>query len=452
MKVKTLKEDKLKREYSVTITAGDISKKVDEKLVSLSKKVNLPGFRKGKVPLDIVKKKYKDEVVGDVIKEVINKSSQATIADNKLKPAGQPSVEITSYEDGKDLEFKVSVEVMPDVPEVKLEKINLKKSVAQITDVEINKLIGDLAKNYKDFKPIATARAAKLGDALKIDFEGFVNGVAFPGGKGEGFQLELGSNSFIPGFEDQLVGAKKGDDKRIKVKFPDQYHSKELAGKNSEFQVKVHDILEAAESEINDAFAVKVGQKDLESLKAIVKQNLESDAADMSRVLLKKDLFDQLEKILKFDLPERMVENELNAIVQQIKASNDYTPEHGHDHVHSENCDHSKEDEKLKKEYSKLADRRVALGILVTDIAQKQKMQVTQEELNRALMNEAYRFPGQEQQVIEFYRKNPQAMSNLSGPVIEEKVVDYILSQVKISEVSKNFEDLRTLVLENNKD
>lgn len=450
MKVKKLKEDKLKREYSVTVPANDISQKIDEKLISLSKKVNLPGFRKGKVPLDIVKKKYKDEVVGDVIKDVINKSSQQTISDNKLKPAGQPSVEITSYEDGKDLEFKVSVEVMPDVPEVKLDKINLKKSVATIGDKDIEKLLGDLAKNYKDFKPVATARAAKKGDALKIDFEGFVNDVAFPGGKAEGHQLELGSNSFIPGFEDQLIGAKKGDDKRVKVKFPEQYHSKDLAGKAAEFQVKVHEVLEAAEAVIDDEFAKKVGQKDLASLKDIVKKNLEADSADMSRVLIKKDLFDALEKLLKFDLPERMVENELNSIVQQIKSSNDYTPEHGHDHVHTENCDHSKEDEKLKKEYSKLATRRVALGILVTDIAQKQKLQVTQEELNRALMNEAYRFPGQEQQVIDFYRKNPQAMANLSGPVIEEKVVDYILSQAKITEVSKSFEELRQLVLENN--
>ena len=445
MKVKKLKEDKLKREYSVTVPANDISKQVDEKIVSLSKKVSLPGFRKGKVPLDVVKKKYKDEVLGDVIKEVINKTSQETIKENKLRPALQPSVEITSYEDGSDLTFKISVEVMPDVPDVKFDKISLKKQVAEIKDADINKLLKELSKNYKNFAPVD--RAAKNGDAVKIDFEGFTGGVAFPGGKAEGHQLELGSNSFIPGFEEQLVGVKKGQDTVVKVKFPTQYHSKDLAGKDAEFKIKVHEVLAAGESELNDDFAKQVGQKDLESLKAIVKQNLENDSKEMSRVLLKKDLFDQLEKTLKFDLPEKMVENELNSIVQQVKAS-----EHGHDHVHDENCDHSKEDAELKKEYGKLAARRVMLGILVTEIAQKEKIQVTQEELNRALMNEAYRFPGQEQQVIEFYRKNPQAMSNLSGPVIEEKVVDHILTKVKTSDTPKSFDDLREAVLENNKE
>jgi trigger factor len=197
---------------------------------------------------------------------------------------------------------------------------------------------------------------------------------------------------------------------------------------------------------LNDEFAKKIGHKDMASLKEIIKNNLEADALDMTRVLLKKDLFDALEKEVKFDLPERMVEVELNSIVQQVKASENQG------HVHTENCDHSKEDEKLKKEYGKLAKRRVLLGILVTDIATKEKIQITQQEITNALSKEALRFPGQEQQVVEFYRKNPQAMSNLNGPIIEEKVVDHILSKVKLSEVSKGFEDLRELVLENNKD
>ncbi len=449
MKIEKLKEDKLLREYSVTIPANDISKQIDAKLVALSKKVNMPGFRKGKVPLDIVRKKYKDEVLGEVIQQVVDSSSKNTIKTNNLKPATQPSVEITSYDDGKDLTYKMSVEIMPEVPEVKFDKISLKKQVAKIGDAEVNKLLEEISKNSKDFKPVATPRAAKLGDAVLIDFEGFTDGVAFAGGKGENYRLELGSNSFIPGFEEQLVGAKKGDEPTVKVSFPKEYHSKDLAGKASEFKIKVHDVLEPASAEINDEFAQKNGQKDLASLKEILHKSLEADAAEMSRVLIKKDLFDALEKVVKFDLPQKMVQGELDSILQQIKASTDYE---GHGHVHTASCDHSKEDEKLKKEYEPLAKRRVLLGILVTEIGSKQKIQVAQEEINRAVMNEAYRYPGQEQQVIEFYRKNPQALQSLGGPIIEEKVVDYILTQVKVSDVVNDFEKLRELVLENNKD
>jgi trigger factor len=449
MKVEKVKEDKLLREYNVTIPANDITKRIDDKLAVLGKKVSLPGFRKGKVPLDVVKKKYKDEVLGEVIQEIVDSSSRTAITDNKLKPATQPSVEITSYADGKDLTYKMSVEVMPEIPEVKFDKISLKKQVAKISDADITKLIEEVAKNSKDFKPVTTARSAKTGDAVLIDFEGFVAGVAFAGGKGEGHRLELGSNTFIPGFEEQLVGSKKGEETTVKVTFPKEYHSADLAGKPAEFKIKIHDVLESVKAEINDEFAKKIGQKDLASLKTLIQTNLEADAKEMSRVLIKKDLFDALEKAVKFDLPAKMVESELNSIIQQVKSSSDYG---GHGHVHTDSCDHSKDDEKLKKEYGQLAKRRVLLGILVTDIASREKIQVTNEEMNHALMNEASRYPGQEAKVVEFYRKNPQALQNLSGPVIEEKVVDKIFEMVKISDVETTFDKLRELVLENNKE
>lgn len=448
MKVKKLKEEKLLREYEVVIPADDINVKIDSKLNTLRKKVNLPGFRKGKVPLDIIKKKYKDEVLGEVLQEVIDTTAKTAIKDNNLKPAIQPSVEITSYKDGEDLTYKVSLEVLPEVPEVKFEKIKLKKFVATIQNQDIDEVINEVANNYKDFKPYENDVKSKSGDAVQMDFEGFVDGVAFPGGKGEDFRLELGSNTFIPGFEDQLIGLKKGANKRVKVTFPQEYHSKDLAGKNAEFEVKIHDILEPVKTEINDEFAKKIGQKDIETLRSIIKSNLEQDSADLSLVLTKKELFDELEKIVKFDLPGKMVDNELNQIVQQIKSSADYN----HDHVHTANCDHSKDDEKLKKEYAQLARRRVLLGILVTEVAQKQKIQITNEEINRALLNEASRYRGEEQKVIDFYRKNPQAIQALSGPIIEDKVVSYILTQVKTTEENKSLKELRELVLENNKE
>ncbi len=451
MKVEKLLEDKLKREYTVTIPANDIQKKIDSKIVTLSKKVNIPGFRKGKVPLEVVRKKYKDDVLGEVINEVVNTTSQETINNNKLKPATQPKVEITSYDDGKDLVYKMSLEILPEVPEVKFDKITINEPKADITDADINKLIEEVSSNYKDFGP--AERASKKGDAVEIDFEGFVDGVAFPGGKGENYRLELGSNTFIPGFEDQLIGAKKGDEKTVKVSFPKEYHSKDLAGKASEFKVKVHQVLEPKATEINDEFAKNIGQKDLASLKETLKKSLEQDAEQMGRVLIKKELFDKLEKELKFELPEQMVKSELDSIIYQVRHS-----ENSHDHVHDENGHHpdhdkpKKADDELKKEYEPLAKRRVLLGILVTEIAQQEKIQVTKDELNRALMNEAYRFPGQEQRIIEFYQKNPQAFNSLSGPIIEEKVVDFILTKVKKKEDKKSLEELRALVLENNKD
>lgn len=446
MKVEKILEDKLKREFSVTIPANDIEQKINDKLVKLSKKVAIAGFRKGKVPLDIVKKKYREEVVGEVLNDAINTSSKQTITNNNLKPAFQPEVEITSFEDGKDLTYKMKLEVLPEMPEINFEKISVDKKIAEITDADINKLIEEVAGNYKDFSP--KEGKAKKGDSVLIDFEGFTGGVAFPGGKGEGYKLELGSNSFIPGFEDQLVGVAKGDETTVKVTFPTEYHSKDLAGKAAEFKIKVHDVLGAVKAEINDEFAAKIGQKDLASLKDLLKKSLENDSADMTRVLVKKELFDALEKAVKVDLPERMIESELKSILQQVKASSDY----GAGHVHDEHCDHSKEDIKLEKEYAPLAKRRVALGILVTEMAAKEKIQITNEELNRALMNEAYRFPGQEQQVIEFYRKNPQAAQALSGPIVEEKVVDIILGKVKIKESKIGLEELRKLVVENDKD
>lgn len=446
MKVEKILEDKLKREFSVTIPANDIEQKINDKLVKLSKKVSVAGFRKGKVPLDIVKKKYREEVMGEVLNDTINTSSKQTITNNNLKPAFQPEVEITSFEDGKDLTYKIKLEVLPELPEIDFSKISVEKKIAEITEADINKLIEEVAGNYKDFAP--KEGKAKKGDTVLIDFEGFTGGVAFPGGKGEGYKLELGSNSFIPGFEDQLVGVSKGDETTVKVTFPTEYHSKDLAGKAAEFKIKVHDVLGAVKAEINDEFAAKIGQKDLASLKDLLKKSLENDSADMTRVLVKKDLFDALEKAVKVDMPERMIESELKSILQQVKASSDY----GHGHVHDENCDHSKEDKKLEKEYAPLAKRRVALGLLVTEIASKEKIQVTNEELNRALMNEAYRFPGQEQQVIEFYRKNPQAANALSGPIVEEKVVDIILGKVKTKESKIALEDLRKLVVENDKD
>ena len=321
MKVENVVEKDLKREYNVVVPANDIDEKINTKLQSISKTVKVPGFRPGKVPLNIVKNKYGKDVMGEVLQDVVAETSRNALEEKKIRPAYQPKIEITKFDEGADLEYKISLEIMPDVPDLEYDKIKIKKLSADIGDKDIDELISNLAKQQPNFSPISGDRKTKNGDAVLIDFKGFVDGVAFDGGEAQGHQLVLGSNSFIPGFEDQLVGKSKGDDVKVEVKFPEDYHNKELAAADSIFEVKIHDILEEQESEINDDFAKKIGFESLDKLKELVQNQLKSDGEMMSRVLAKKDLFDALDDKLSFDLPEELVESEMKMVVDQLKQS-----------------------------------------------------------------------------------------------------------------------------------
>ncbi|HCR85399.1 MAG TPA: trigger factor [Alphaproteobacteria bacterium] len=440
MLVEKISEKKLEREYNVTVPAEKINNAVNNKLAAISKNIKMPGFRAGKVPLNLVKQKYNGQALSEVLEDTINEATSAAIKDNNLKVASQPKIQVVEFAEGKDLKYKLSVEVLPEVPEIKFEKIKLNKFKPEIQEADLKELFDIITKNYKNFEEIKEARKTKSGDAVLIDFKGFVDNVAFPGGEATGYQLELGSNSFIPGFEDQLIGKNAGDEVKVNVKFPEEYHSKDLAGKDALFEVKIHKIKAAADTVLNDEFAKKVGYESIDEFRKQLTSELETDGNNIARVILKRDLFDQLADAYKIDLPSQMVENELKSVVEQIKQAKENVDEKGNELT----------EEDLRKKFLKLAERRVLLGIVVTEIAVKNNIQVTREDINKALADEAARYPGQQQQVIDFYRKNPQALERLKGPVIEEKVVDFIVSKSKISEDAKSLGDLKKLVLENN--
>ncbi len=440
MQVEKIKEEKLSREFNITIPAANINEKVEAKIVSLSKKVKMPGFREGKVPLDIVRKKYNQEVLSEVLQDVVSQSTNKALVDNNLRPASQPSVEVTQFEEGKDLVYKLSLEVFPEVPAFSYDKIKVRKVAADISEKDIDELQKLVANNSRDFAPLKEARKSKLGDVLIIDFKGYVDGKPLEKGEATGFRVELGSGTLIKDFEDKLENQSANTEFKIQVTFPIDYHNAEIAGKNAEFEIKLSEILEPIAPEVNEEFAKKIGFEGLEKLREALKKQLEFDGESMARLLAKKELFDALDKEYNFDLPEKMLSTELHSIIHEIEREQESLPQ-----------DKRKTHQQLHDEYDALAKRRVKLGIFITEIARNEKVEITQDDLNKALQQEAYRFPGQEQKVIEFYQKNPQAFERLKGPIIEEKVVDVIFEKIKPTEEKMSLESLRNLILESGK-
>lgn len=427
MQVTELKSEGLKREFQVTLKAADLSKKVDDKIVVLAKKIKLPGFRAGKVPVDLVKKKHGRQVLGEVLELTVADTSRKIMQERKLTPALEPKIAIDSFDEGKDLVYNISFEVYPQVPEFDFSQVKLNRPKVEVEKKDIEDGLERLQKSQKQFAPLEKARAAKNGDAVVIDFEGSIDGVKFAGGTAKGHRLELGSNSFIKGFEDQLVGVKKDAEVDVKVTFPENYGSKELAGKDAVFAVKVHDILEASVPEANDELAKTLGFEDLEKLKEAIGKQIEDDFANLAKIKLKKELFDKLDELCKFEVPEGMVELEYNSLLQ-----NDNEPVK----------EGSKEDKERKKEYKELSVRRVKLGILLAELGKVNSVAVTEDELRKAVFEQVRRFPGQEQRVIEFYQKNKEALDHLRGPILEEKVVDFILSKAKITDKKTSTKEL----------
>ncbi len=430
MNIEQVKSDNLKREYNITVAGGDIESAVDKRLKRMSKRVKIAGFRPGKVPLNIVKSKYKKDVLGEVLDDMLRDSSQEALKKEELRPAMTPKIEITEFEEGKDLKYKMEFEILPEVPEVDFSKVRIEQYDIDVGDDEVEAGIKRIAEGHKHFHPIKGNRAAKKGDAVIIDFKGFIDGEPFTGGSAEGHQLELGSNTFIAGFEEQLIGKKAGDEVVVESTFPDDYHAEHLAGKDVKFEVAITEIREVEKHEkIDDEFAKHLGLKDLKALQDTIRKQIEHEAENSVRSLMKKQLFDELDKECKYDLPEQMVEAELEAILQQIRG---VAEEEGEE-----------PDDKTRAECQNMAERRVRLGILLAEIGRRNDIKVTQEEFNNALMAEARNYPGQETKVLEFYKNNPQHLENFRGPLLEEKVVNFILDKAKIDKKSLTLEELR---------
>ena len=433
MKITELKSEGLNKSYKVVVPADDFTKEVDNKLAHIAKTAKIQGFRAGKAPLSMIKKKYLNEVMAEALDDMVRSSTSQVLSDKKLRPVNQPSVKINSFGEGKDLEFEMDVEILPDIKIGDFSKISLDKFTAEVPAEEVDKAVKYLAETRKESVKVDGKKAAK-GDIVMIDFVGSVDGVEFNGGKGENYPLELGSGAFIPGFEDQLIGAEAGSKVDVKVKFPADYHAKDLADKDAVFAVTVKEVREPKAVEINDDLAKSLGAESLAKLKETLASRIKADYDNASRMKLKRQLLDILDKEYKFEVPASLVDAEYKAIVSQYEQAKKYNQ------LDAE--EKSKKEEDLLKEYKDIALRRVKLGLVLSEVGQNAKISIKPEDINAAIMNEAKRYPGQEQMVLDYYLKNKHAVEALKAPIFEEKIIDYIISQAKLNEKVVSVEEL----------
>lgn len=437
MQVTETLNEGLKRGYNIVVTAAELDDKVNEKLTEAQPEVEMKGFRKGKVPMALLKKQFGQRLLGEAMQESIDGAMNKHFEDSGERPALQPDVKMTNddWKEGDDVHVEMSYEALPEIPEVDLKSVELEKLIVKADDEAVEEALKSLAETAQDFKARRKGSKAKDGDQVVIDFVGKVDGEAFEGGSAEDYPLVLGSNSFIPGFEEQLVGVKAEEEKDVNVTFPEEYGAENLAGKDAVFTCTVKEVKEPVAAEINDELATKFGAEDLAGLKAQIAERLEAEYSGASRAVMKRALLDALDKIVSFDLPPSLVEAEAKQIAHQLWHEENPDVE-GHDHVEIEPTD----------EHNKLAERRVRLGLLLAELGQKAEVEVTDAEMTQAIMNQARQYPGQERQFFEFVQQNAQMQQQLRAPIFEDKVIDYIveLAQVADKEVSK--EDLQKAV------
>ena len=439
MQVKETKSEGLARTLEITFTASDLDARVNARLVEIKDQVQIKGFRPGKVPAAHMKKTYGQQVMSEVIQQAVNESSQKALEDRNERPAMQPEISIVGeaadvMSGQSDLVYEMKFEVIPEIKLTDFSKLALERPVVAVTDEEINASLERLAESRTSFKPRGKTAAAKSGDQVKFDFLGRIDGEAFEGGASEGFDLVLGSGQFIPGFEDQLIGSKAGDDLDVTVSFPDDYGSEQLAGKEAVFTCKIHEVSAPSKTEIDDAFAESLGLENLEKLKEAVSEQISRDYGDLSRGHVKKALLDALDTGHDFDLPPAMVEMEFNQIWHQFEQ------ELAGQEKKIEDLDESDDD--LRTEYKEIAARRVRTGLVLAEVGNSNKIEITQDEVNRALMQRVQQFPGQEREVLEFFQKNPDAMAQIRAPLFEEKVVDFIVELATVTDKTVSLEEL----------
>ena len=431
MQVTETLNEGLKRGYNIVVTADELAAKVDEKLVEARPEIEMKGFRKGKVPMALLKKQYGQRLMGEAIQESIDGAMSKHFEDSGHRPAMQPAVKMTNddWKEGDDIHVEMSYEALPTIPEVDLKKIKLDKMIAKADEPSVDEALANLAETAQDFADRKKGTKSKDGDQVTIDFLGKVDGEAFEGGAAEDYPLVLGSNSFIPGFEAQLVGVKVGEEVEVNVTFPAEYGAENLAGKDAVFECKIKAVKAPKAAEINDELATKFGAEDLAALKGQISERLEAEYAGAARAVQKRHLLDALDKMVKFELPPSLVEAEAGQIAHQLW--HDENPDvQGHDHPEIEPTD----------EHNTLAERRVRLGLLLAELGQKAEIQVTDAEMTQAMMNQARQYPGQEREFFEFVQKNSQMQQQMRAPLFEDKVVDYVfeLATVTDKEVSKD--------------
>lgn len=426
MQVTEISTEGLKREFKVVVAATDIESQMNTRLEELGRTMALPGFRPGKVPMPVLKKRFGQSVLGEVIERAVNDSSSQAMGDRGLRPAVQPKIEITSFAEGGDLEYKMAVELLPDIKPMNFGELALERLKAEASDSEITTALERIAEHNRQTEKVTEDRPTQKGDVVVIDFTGKVDGQEFPGGAAKDYRLELGGNEMIPGFEDQLVGHKVGSTVDVKVTFPKEYGATNLAGKDAVFTVPVKEIHRKLPAVVDDAYAKTMGFDDIASLRKSVGEQMNRDFSRRARSRLKRQLLDKLAANHDFAVPQGMVDIEFEQIwksIEEARKRGDNDPTIS-----------GKSEDELRTEFRGIAERRVRLGLLLSEVGRLNNIEVSQEEVNRALIEEARRYPGQERKVVDFYRNHPEALAQLRAPLFEDKVIDFIVEMAKVSD------------------
>ncbi|PWE17273.1 trigger factor [Marinicauda salina] len=440
MNVQEKSAEGLSRTFEVVFPAAELEEKLNAKIEEIRPEVRLKGFRPGKVPASHIRKMFGSSIMGDILQELVPETTQSVLDERNLRPAGQPEVDVKSDADdviakGQDFAFEVRVEVMPEIEAIDPAKLKLTKPVAPVSDDQLDETLERLARESRGYADKGAKAKAEDGDVVVVDFVGKIDGEAFEGGSANDSRVAIGEGAFIPGFEEQLKGAKAGDEIEIKVAFPEDYGVPTLAGKDAVFETKVKAVEAPQESKIDDSLAERLGLSDLEALKEAIRSSLKQEHDQASRMKVKRALLDELDNAHKdIELPARMVESEFDAIWREVSAAKEAGE--------LDEEDAAKSDDELKAEYREIAERRVRLGLILAEIGQKANVQVGQEELARAVNQEAMKYPGREREVVDYFQNNPGAVQSLRAPIYEEKVVDYVLELAEVSEKEVDRETL----------
>ena len=434
MQVTETLSDGLKRGYTIVVPAADIEGKRSNRLAELGKTVKLPGFRPGKVPMGVVKTRFGSAVMAEVLEESVNDATRQVLTDRGLRAATQPKVEVVKLEEAHDLEFKVELELLPDIAMPDFGAIELTRLKATPSEEAVAKALDEMASRASETVDVPEARPAAKGDVLVCDFTGKIDGEPFPGGAASDMDIEVGGDGFIPGFTDQLEGMSPGESKTIDVTFPAEYGAAELAGKAATFDITAKALKQKVRPAVDDELAKKFGFETLDEMKDLIRGQIQREYDQVSRMRIKRQLLDALAAQASFPIPPSMADGEFDAIWQRL--------EQDRKSGQLDEEDKAKDDDTLKAEYRAIAERRVRLGLLLAEIGRSKDIEVTPDEMMRAMRAEASRYPGQEQQIMDLFRKNPQVAETLRGPIFEEKVVDFILELAKVTTTEVTPEEL----------
>ena len=435
--IETLNEG-LKRAYTLTIPAGDIDARVDAEVKSVAPQIKMPGFRPGKVPANLIRKMHGPALRQDALNKAVQAGIQSLLAEQRLRPAMQPAVELTEADTGKDAEVKVTLEVLPEVPEPAIEGLTLERLTVEAGEAQVDEAVGRIAGQQKSFEDAAADYAAAGGDLVVMDFVGKVDGEPFEGGTGEDMSIEIGSGRLIPGFEDQLVGVRAGDERQIGVTFPDDYGVDTLKGKPATFDLSIKQVRTAKETATDDDFAKSLGLESLEQLRGLLKGQIEQELNGLTRTHMKRKLLDQLADRHDFEVPPSMVEAEFDQIWRQLEheATHEADPEAARAEMEGE-----------REDYRRIAERRVRLGLLLSEIGQKNGVEVSQSEMNRLIAQAAQQYRGEDQKrFIEYVQQDPMAAAQLRAPLYEDKVVDWLFERAEISDRAVTREELEAAI------